>query len=232
MSQLRKPYKIQERDMDADFLMALRTGMHSQDLLETLSQYVKRGETIDQDMIPSNYTNYLLQLIPSAISTEIFRTKDDPITEADFDTAFKNSLAEIRAYISSQQAGKRNNFIMQANVNGGIKKVQVRVGGELKTVYFKIKSTEDIVLSRFNYLQENISILTSAISVINDRFNNLKQDTTIVGLVNEIMQNTIIQLRDENSDLNNRVGILESKVNTLERLVVTTGDTGSGEGGA
>lgn len=221
---MRKPYKIQERDMDSDFLMALRTGMHSQDLMETLAQYVKRGDVIDQNMIPSNYTNYLLNLIPSAISTEIFRTKEEPITEQDLSQEFKNSLDSIRSYISSQQEGKRNNFIMQANVNGSVKKVYVRVGDSLKTVYFKVRSTEDTIMSRFNYLQENIEILLSAIGILNDRLNNMKQDTTIVELINEIMQSTIEQLRDENSGLSNRVGILESKINTLENQVVTTGD--------
>lgn len=221
---MRKPYKIQERDMDSDFLMALRTGMHSQDLMETLAQYVKRGDVIDQNMIPSNYTNYLLNLIPSAISTEIFRTKEEPITEEDLSQEFKNSLDSIRSYISGQQEGKRNNFIMQANVNGSVKKVYIRVGDSLKTVYFKVRSTEDTIMSRFNYLQENIEILLSAIGILNDRLNNMKQDTTIVELINEIMQSTIEQLRDENSGLSNRVGILESKINTLENQVVTTGD--------
>lgn len=221
---MRKPYKIQERDMDSDFLMALRTGMHSQDLMETLAQYIKRGDVIDQNMIPSNYTNYLLNLIPSAISTEIFRTKEEPITEQDLSQEFKNSLDSIRSYISSQQEGKRNNFIMQANVNGSVKKVYVRVGDSLKTVYFKVRSTEDTIMARFTYLQENIDILLAAIGVLNDRLNNMKQDTTIVELINEIMQSTIEQLRDENSNLSNRVGILESKVNTLENQVVTTGD--------
>lgn len=221
---MRKPYKIQERDMDSDFLMALRTGMHSQDLMETLAQYIKRGDVIDQNMIPSNYTNYLLNLIPSAISTEIFRTKEEPITEQDLSQEFKNSLDSIRSYISSQQEGKRNNFIMQANVNGSVKKVYVRVGDSLKTVYFKVRSTEDTIMSRFTYLQENIDILLAAIGVLNDRLNNMKQDTTIVELINEIMQSTIEQLRDENSNLSNRVGILESKINTLESQVVTTGD--------
>ena len=221
---MRKPYKIQERDMDSDFLMALRTGMHSQDLMETLAQYVKRGDVIDQNMIPSNYTNYLLNLIPSAISTEIFRTKEEPITEQDLSQEFKNSLDSIRSYISSQQEGKRNNFIMQANVNGSVKKVYVRVGDSLKTVYFKVRSTEDTIMSRFTYLQENIEILLSAIGILNDRLNNMKQDTTIVELINEIMQSTIEQLRDENSGLSNRVGILESKISTLENQVVTTGD--------
>lgn len=221
---MRKPYKIQERDMDSDFLMALRTGMHSQDLMETLAQYIKRGDVIDQNMIPSNYTNYLLNLIPSAISTEIFRTKEEPITEQDLSQEFKNSLDSIRSYISSQQEGKRNNFIMQANVNGSVKKVYVRVGDSLKTVYFKVRSTEDTIMSRFTYLQENIEILLAAIGVLNDRLNNMKQDTIIVELINEIMQSTIEQLRDENSGLSNRVGILESKISTLESQVVTTGD--------